>query len=163
MAWLRWLVTAAAGLLITVFVGLAAAGGWLYWDRVATRGEQSARAVLPKLAAAKLPEIFGYDYQTIERSLTQAYQLLTPDYRQEFTKSANQQIIPEARNREVVVQASIVGVGVIAATRDSGSVLAYMNRTVTDKSRQPVYDGSRLRVDYRRIDGKWLIAYITPI
>ncbi|MEK1106377.1 mammalian cell entry protein, partial [Mycobacterium ulcerans] len=33
----------------------------------------------------------------------------------------------------------------------------------TDKSRQPLYDGSRLRVDYNRIVGKWLIAYITPI
>jgi Mce-associated membrane protein len=38
-----------------------------------------------------------------------------------------------------------------------------MNRTVTDKSRQPLYDGSRLRVDYKRIDSKWLIDYITPI
>jgi Mce-associated membrane protein len=38
-----------------------------------------------------------------------------------------------------------------------------MNRTITDKSREPHYEGSRLRVDYKRIDGKWLIAYITPI
>jgi Mce-associated membrane protein len=38
-----------------------------------------------------------------------------------------------------------------------------MNRTVTDKSRQPVYDGSRLRVDYSRIGGQWLISYIRPI
>ena len=41
--------------------------------------------------------------------------------------------------------------------------MVYMNRTVTDKSRQPLYDGSRLRVDYEKIDGKWLINYITPI
>ena len=37
--------------------------------------------------------------------------MLTPDYRQEFQKSANAQIIPEAKKREVVVQASVVGVG----------------------------------------------------
>lgn len=160
---MRWLVTGAASLLIAVFVGVAAAGGWFYWDRVQTRGEQSARAVLPKLAAKEIPQVFGYDYQTVERSLTDAYPLLTPDYRQEFKKSADQQIIPEARRREVVVQASVVGVGVMAAKRDSASVMVYMNRTVTDKSRQPVYDGSRLRVDYKRIDGKWLIAYISPI
>jgi Mce-associated membrane protein len=42
-------------------------------------------------------------------------------------------------------------------------VMVYLNRTVTDKSRPPVYDGSRLRVDYKRLDGKWLINYITPI
>lgn len=157
------LITAVAGLLATVFVGLAAAGGWYYWERVQTRGEQSTRAELPAIAAHQIPEVFGYDYQTVERSLNAAYALLTPDYRREFEDRANKDIIPQARERQVVSQASVVGVGVMAAQRDSASVMVYMNRTVTDKSRQPVYDGSRLRVDYQRVDGKWLINYITPI
>ena len=160
---MRWLVAAVVALLTTAFVGLAAVSGWFYWERVQTRGEQSARAELPPLAAKEIPQVFAYDYQTVERSLDAAYQLLTPGYRKEFEKSANQQIIPEARKREVVVQASVVGVGVMAAQRNSASVMVYMNRTVTDKSRQPLYDGSRLRVDYQRIGGKWLISYITPI
>ncbi|MGH3521230.1 MAG: mammalian cell entry protein [Mycobacterium sp.] len=160
---MRWLIAAVVSLLTTAFVGLAAAGGWFYWDRVQTRGEQSARALLAPLAAKEIPAVFGYDYQTVERSLNDAYPLLTPGYRHEFEKSATHQIIPEARKREVVVQASVVGVGVMAAQRDSASVMVFMNRTVTDKSRQPVYDGSRLRVDYQRVARKWLINYITPI
>jgi len=118
---------------------------------------------LPKLAKDEIPRVFAYDYQTVEHSLEAAYPLLTPEYRQEFQKSANAQIIPEAKKREVVVQANVVGVGVMAAKRNSASVMVYLNRTVTDKSRQPMYDGSRLRVDFKRIDGKWLISYITPI
>jgi Mce-associated membrane protein len=161
--WLRWLVAVAGSLLVAAIVGLSAAGGWFYWDRVQSRGEEAARAVLPQLAAKEIPQVFAYDYQTVERSLNDAYPLLTPEYRQEFQKSANAQIIPEAKKREVVVQASVVGVGVMAAKRNSASVMVYLNRTVTDKSRQPMYDGSRLRVDFKRIDGKWLIAYITPI
>src|ERR1700744_1534710 len=160
---MRWLITAVVSLLTTTFIGLAAASGSLYWQRVETRGEQAARAALPPLASKEIPEVFAYDYQTVERSLGAAYPLLTPAYRREFEKSANDQIIPEARKREVVVQASVVGVGVMAAQRNSASVMVYMNRTVTDKSRQPLYDGSRLRVDYQRIGGKWLINYITPI
>ena len=78
-------------------------------------------------------------------------------------KSVNAQIIPEAKKREVVSQVNVVGVGVISAKRESASVMVYMNRTVTDKSRQPLYDGSRLRVDFKKIGEKWLIAYITPI
>ncbi|ETW23304.1 mammalian cell entry protein [Mycobacterium gastri] len=159
----RALGAVAGVLLVAAIVGLAAAGGWLYWDRVETTGERTARAELPKVAADQIPKVFAYDYQTVERSLSDAYPLLTPDYRQEFKRSANAQIIPEAKKREVVVQANVVGVGVMSVQRSSASVMVYMNRTVTDKSRQPLYDGSRLRVDYKRIDGKWLIAYITPI
>ena len=160
---MRWLIAAVVSLLTTTFVGLAAAAGWVYWERVETRGEHAARAALPPLASQEIPEVFAYDYQTVERSLGAAYLLLTPAYRQEFEKSANEKIIPEARKREVVAQASVVGVGVMAVQRNSASVMVYMNRTVTDKTRQPLYDGSRLRVDYRRIGGKWLINYITPI
>lgn len=163
MRWRRWLIAAAGVLLAVGIVGLSAASGWFYWDRVQTRGEEEARAKLPGVAAQRIPEVFAYDYQTVERSLADAYPLLTPDYRQEFKKSANTQIIPEAKKREVVVQANVVGVGVMTAKRDSASVMVYMNRTVTDKSRQPLYDGSRLRVDFKKIGKQWLISYITPI
>jgi Mce-associated membrane protein len=159
----RWLIAIAGSVLVAAFVGLSAAGGWLYWNRVETRGVDDARAVLPQLAAKEIPQVFAYDYQTVERSLTAAYPLLTPDYRQEFQKSVNAQIIPEAKKREVVSQVNVVGVGVISAKRESASVMVYMNRTVTDKSRQPLYDGSRLRVDYKKVGDKWLIAFITPI
>jgi Mce-associated membrane protein len=161
--WLRFLITLAGPLLIAVVIGLAAAGGWFYWDRVQTQGEAAARAVLPGLAAKEIPRVVAYDYQTVERSLTDAYPLLTPEYRQEYKKLANAQIIPEAKKRELVVQSNVVGVGVMAAKRDSGSVMVYLNQTMTDKSRQPLYAGSRVRVDFKRIDGEWLIAYITPI
>jgi Mce-associated membrane protein len=161
--WMWRLLAAIGCMLAAVIVGLAAAGGWFYWDRVQTRGADSARAVLPQLAAKEIPEVFAYDYQTVERSLSAAYPLLAPDYRQEFRKSVDTQIIPEAKKREVVVQANVVGVGVMTAKRDSASVMVYMNRTVTDKTRQPLYDGSRLRVDFKKIGKQWLIAYITPI
>ncbi len=157
------MIAIAGYLSVACIVGLSAASGWFYWERMQTSGEDSARAVLPQLAAKEIPEVFGYDYQTVERSLADAYPFLTPDYRREFQKSANAQIIPEAKKREVVVQANVVGVGVMSAKRNSASVMVYLNRTVTDKSRQPLYDGSRLRVDYKKIGDKWLISYITPI
>ncbi len=163
MRWWRGLLAVAGFLGVAAIVGLSAASGWFYWDRVQTRGEAAARATLPKLAAKEIPEVFAYDYQTVERSLAEAYPLLTPAYRQEFRKSADAQIIPEAKKREVVVQANVVGVGVMSAKRDSASVMVYLNRTVTDKSRQPLYDGARLRVDFEKIGKQWLINYITPI
>jgi Mce-associated membrane protein len=150
-------------LLAIGFVAVAGIGGSLYWNRVELRGEQVTRDELAPLAAQQIPKVFGYDYQTVERSLNEVYPLLTPDYRQEFQDRANKDIIPQARERQLVSQANVVGVGVLSAQRNSASAMVYMNRTVTDKSKTPIYDGSRLRVDYQKIDGKWLIKYITPI
>ena len=158
---MRRLAGFVAVLLALGIVALAGVGGVLYWNRVEVRGEQLTRAEVAPLAADQIPKVFGYDYQTVERSLTDAYTLLTPDFRQEFEDRATKDIIPQARDRQVVSQANVVGV--LTAQRNSASVLVYMNRTVTDKSRQQVYDGSRLRVDYEKLGGKWLINYIAPI
>lgn len=161
--WAPRLVGLVAVLVAIAFVGLAGAGGWLYWNRVELRAEQSTRSELAPLAARQIPEVFGYDYQTVERSLTDAYSMLTPDYRREFERRTNTDIIPQVRERQVVSQANVVGVGVLTAQRNSASVMVYLNRIITDKSRQSIYDGSRLRVDYQKVDGKWLINYIKPI
>lgn len=159
----RRLLAVLTAVVVTGLVALAGIGGSLYWDRVENGAEQTTRDTIGPLAAGQIPKVFGYDYQTVERSLTDAAALLTPTYRREFSDRVNKDIIPQARDRQIVTQADVVGVGVLEAKRDSGSVLVYMNRTVTDKSRQPAYDGSRLKVDYQKVDGKWLISYITPI
>ncbi len=157
------LIQLAVAVFALGLIALSAAAGGLYWDRVQTRAAEQAEAVLPGMAIEQIPRVFGYDFQTVERSLTDAATLLTPEYRREFQERATQDIIPQARERQLVSQANVVGVGVLSAQRDSASVMVYMNRTVTDKSKTPIYDGSRLRVDYQKIDGKWLIKYITPI
>ncbi|MDA4106438.1 mammalian cell entry protein [Mycolicibacterium holsaticum] len=160
---MRRLVGALCALLAVAFVAVAGVGGAMYWKRVELRGEQAARAELAPLAEKQIPQVFGYDYQTVERSLNEVYPMLTPAYRQEFQDRAAKDIIPQARERQLVSQANVVGVGVMTAQRTSASVMVYMNRTITDKGKEPIYDGSRLRVDYQKVDGKWLIQYISPI
>ncbi|OHV00589.1 mammalian cell entry protein [Mycobacterium talmoniae] len=160
---MRWLVSGLAGFLAAAFVALAGAGGWLYWYRVERHGEQTTRDELVPLAKDEIPKVLGYDYQTVETSLTEAYPLLTPDYRRIFEDRATSTIIPQARSGQVISQVTVVGVGVMAAQRISGSVLVYVNRTVSSKSNEPLYEGSRVRVDYAKVRGKWLINDIRPI
>ncbi|PRC43479.1 mammalian cell entry protein [Mycobacterium sp. ITM-2017-0098] len=161
--WPAKLIGTIGVLLAIGFVALSGVGGWLYWNRVELHGEQQARAELPPLAIEQIPRVFGFDYQTVERSFAEVYPLLTPEYRKEFQDRVTNEIIPQARDRQLVSQAHAVGAGVLDAQRSSASVMVYMNRTVTDKAKESIYDGSRLRVDYQRVGGKWLIAYITPI
>jgi Mce-associated membrane protein len=158
-----WLVIGVVGLLAAAFVALAGAGGWFYWDRVELRGEQAARAQLGPLAKDQVPKILGYDYQTVETSLTAAYSFLTPDFRREYEERTNKDIIPEARKQHLVSQVNVVGYGVMDAHRNSGSVMVYINQTYLAKDRDPLYSGVRIRVNYERLKGQWLISDIKPI
>jgi Mce-associated membrane protein len=156
----RWTtkLAAAFGVLFAVaLVALAGAGGYLYWNRIEIKAEQQASQELPPLAAQQIPMILGFDYQTVERSRTEVYNLMTPGFRRQYEDDTTKNVIPQARDRQVISQVNVVGTGMLASQRDSASVMVFMNRTVTDKSKTPVYDGSRLRVDYEKIDGKWLI------
>lgn len=161
--WTSLLVGLLAVFMVVGFAGLAGTAGWMYWKRVELRAEQATRSELAPLAEGQIPKIFSYDYQTVERSLTDVYSMLTPEYQREFEQRANRDIIPQVRERQLVSQANVVGAGVLTAQRNSASVMVYLNRTVTDKSRESVYDGSRLRVDYQKVDGEWLINFISPI
>ena len=157
------LVVVMGAVMALGFIALAGVGGALYWNRVERVGEQQARSELPQLAAQQIPVILGFDYQTIERSRTDAYQLLTPDFRREYQDDTTKNVIPQARERQIISQVNVVGVGMLDARRDSGSVMVFMNRVLTDKTKQPLYDGSRLKVDYQKVGQDWRIKDITPI
>lgn len=159
----RWSGLAVLVGILGAFVGLGATAGSLYWNRVESRGEQVARTELVKLAADEIPKVLGYEYTTVERSLIETYPMFTSDYRREFEARAVNEIIPQARENQLVNQVDVVGVGTLVAGRTTGSVLVFMNRTVTGKSKEKYYEGSRLRVDFRKIDRKWLISNIAPI
>lgn len=160
---MRWLLTTVGVLFAVAVVALAGVGGYVYWDRVQTKAANDARDALPALATDQVPLIFGFDYQTVEDSVNKASLLLTDDYKREFIDRSFKDVIPQARERQLVVQANVVGAGMLDAQRDTGSVLVFLNRTVVDTSKQPVYDGSRLKVDYTKQRGEWKISYITPI
>jgi Mce-associated membrane protein len=161
--WSSRLIAVVGMAFAVAFIALAGVGGALYWNRVERVGEQQARTELPELAAQQIPIILGFDYQTIERSRTDAYELLTPEFRRQYEEDTTKNVIPAARDRQVISQVNVVGVGMLDAHRDSGSVMVYMNRVLTDKTKQPLYDGSRLRVDYEKVGQDWRIKDITPI
>ncbi|MGB8406544.1 MAG: mammalian cell entry protein [Mycobacterium sp.] len=159
---IRLLVLLGA-LLGAAVVVLGACGGAAYWTHAELTAQQQTSATLPDLAKEEIPRIFGFDYQSIERSRVEAYELMTPSFRKQYEEDTANKIVPEARKHHVVSQASVVGVGMLDSQRDSGSVLVYLNQTFTNESKQPMYQGSRLRVDFVKVGNNWLINQMTPI
>ena len=159
------LVNALVGVLLAVAVVAGGAfGGAAYWKHVQLTSAQQTAATLPDLAKQAVPKILGYDYQSVERSSVEALQLMTPSFRKRYQDmTAKNHIFDNAKQRQVISQVNIVGVGMLSSQRDSGSVLVFVNRVITDKAKQPRYEGSRLRVEYQRIGDRWLINEMTPI
>lgn len=162
--WATW-VTALVGLVLSAAVVAGGAiGGWQYWKHVQLTSSEQTAQILPDLAKAAVPKILGYDYQSVERSSVEALQLMTPSFRKRYEDmTAKNHIFDNAKQRQVISQVNIVGAGMLSSQRDSGSVLVFVNRVITDKAKKPTYEGSRLRVDYQRIGDNWLINEMTPI
>ena len=83
-------VAATAGVLVVavalvVLAGFAGAG---YYNLSTAEAAQLSRAQLRQLAFDAVPKVFGFDYQTVEASMTEAEGLLTPAYRIEFAERA---------------------------------------------------------------------------
>jgi Mce-associated membrane protein len=163
----RWvaLASALAGVLLSAAVVAGGAfGGVEYWKHVELTAAQQTAATLPDMAKEAVPKILGYDYQSVERSSVEALRLMTPSFRKRYEDmTAKNHIFDNAKQRQVISQVNIVGVGMLSSQRDSGSVLVFVNRVITDKAKHPTYEGSRLRVEYERIGKQWLINEMTPI
>ena len=106
-------VAATAGVLVVavalvVLAGFAGAG---YYNLSTAEAAQLSRTQLRQLAFDAVPKVFGFDYQTVEASMTEAEGLLTPAYRTEFAERAKTDIIP----------AALTGVTWTASFVDTGS------------------------------------------
>jgi Mce-associated membrane protein len=159
------LASALAAVLLSIAVVAAGAfGGATYWEHVELTAAQQTAATLPDMAKQAVPKILGYDYQSVERSSVEALQLMTPSFRKRYQEMTDKNhIFDNAKQRQVISQVNVVGVGMLSSQRDSGSVLVFVNRVITDKAKQPTYEGSRLRVEYQRVGDQWLINEMTPI
>ena len=67
---MRWLTRTFVAIVVLAVIGLSAVAGGMYWHRVDTIASRAAGQTLIKQAGKQVGSIFGYDYQTVERSLT---------------------------------------------------------------------------------------------
>ena len=148
MRWRRGCSPSPVSLLAAAFVGLSAAGGWFYWERVRDPrravGARGAAAVGrqgdPRGVRLRLPDRRAQP----GRRVPVADAGLSPGVREERQRRRSSRRPRSARSSCRPMSSAWES---WRRKRNSASVMVYMNRTVTDKSRQPLYDGSRLRVD----------------
>lgn len=149
-------VLTVAALATTVFLG------WRYWD---VRSVEKARQTSLESARSYATTMFGYNPNNVAEHISKSKSILTggalPTYNDLVTKS---NLAAEVRKQGVVSEVTLQDAGVVRNTRDTATVLIFMNQSVTRGDRELVrVDPSRLTFSMVHKDSRWMINAIDVI
>lgn len=163
----QW-VAGLLALAVIASVALAGVFGYRYLD---ARWTEDARGA--SLAAAKsyATTMFGYDPGNVEEHVRTSQSAMTGSAKAQYDKliinpipGQNINFVDGVRKQQVVSQAVIQDAGVVTNTRDSSTVLIFMNQSVSRGGKDLVrVDPSRLTFAMIKRDGRWLIDNIDII
>ncbi len=153
----------AYGVLPGLVLVLAIAAGWLKWYDGSIRAEDALRTETIRVATESTIKMLSFQPDTVERDLAGAQQLMTDGFRAQFAARARDQIIPDAKARNVTAVAEVPGAAAVWATRDHAAVLVFADRTITVGSDEPADIDSSYRVTLDKVDGRWLVAGFKPV
>lgn len=152
--------------LVVLLLGSAVAAGFLgyrYWDGRAT---ESARE--SSLAAAKeyAVDMFGYNAKNVSDHIDRSMNILTGAAKPEYDKTVTDaSLAAEVRKQDIVSEVTIQDAGVVTNTRDTATVLLFINQSVTRNGNKEMVsiNPSRLTYSMERSGDRWLVNGIDVI
>lgn len=155
------LILAGTGLLLIITLVIGSWVGYGYWQ---DRQVDSARDDALVVARRATEGMFGYNFKSIDDQMAKVTEDMTPDFKQDWKKVTDTVLAPGAKDKELVVQATVVGSGVIEADADHVEVMIFLNQKSTGKDpAKGTVDASRLRVKLDKDGDRWLVADVDPI
>lgn len=153
----RVAVIVTASLSVAVLV-VGAVLGWLMYSTSAVQGAESTRNEAAAVAATRVQQIFEYDHATVREEMARALEGTTGDFRETFEQEINNNVIPRTEEQEKTVTVTVINQATIESTKDSASVLVFMNQMVkSNTGPKMTYTPSRVKVDMVRVDGVWKV------
>lgn len=145
-----------------VLLLVAAGFGWFAWKQ---RNLDAARDQARTAAEQSLTSLLSYDYRTVGQDVEARQALTTGQFRTEYGALVRDVVTPAAARQQVVTQTTAAGSAVESdAGEDRITVVLFLNQTSTVAGRpDPVFSGSRVRAEMQRVDGRWLVAQVTPV
>lgn len=126
--------------------------------RDATGQERATRAATDA-ARTTLEQMLSYGYTTIDGQAARVEGLLTGSFRKEFTQAMDSQIKPLAVKNQSVVQARVSDIGVVRASADRVTLLAFVDQaTLKAGAKQPAIDQNRVLLTVSRVGDRWLVS-----
>jgi Mce-associated membrane protein len=144
-------------------VVLAAAAGYLEYERSSEHETQRARVDSVKTATEGAIALLTYGPDTAERDLTAACDRLTGDFRESYLKLVREVVIPGAVQKQISTVVTVPAAAAESASATRAVVLLYVNQVATVGTEPPSTTASSVRVTMDHVDGHWLISDLEPI
>jgi len=136
----------------------------LGWQVQTTRAAETARVDSLATSRDAARALFSYDYRSLDKDFTAALALTTGQFRDEYQKTTKDVVTPVATQYQAVVQAQVVEAAVVQASRDTSTILVFINQATTSTRVQgQKIDQSRVRMQLRRINGSWLVDRVEAL
>ena len=158
-----WSRVLAYGVLPALALLLAAAAGFLKWQDNSIREDKDARIESLQVAKDSTIALLSYKPDTVEQQLGAARDLLTGDFRDEYTALTNDVVIPGAKEKQISALVSIPAAASVSAEPNHAVVLLFVNQSVVVGTDAPTDTASSLRVELDKVDGRWLISEFDPV
>jgi Mce-associated membrane protein len=165
---IQWARVFAYGVLPGLALLLAMGAGFLKWQDDSARLTDLNNTKSPAdqaMQAAKDSTIalLSYKPDTVEQQLTAARDLLTADFRDQYTSLTNDVVIPGAKQKQISAVATVPATALVSADPRHAVVLVFVNQTVIVGQSGPTDTASSVRVTLDKIGNRWLIAKFDPV
>jgi Mce-associated membrane protein len=109
--------------------------------------------------------MLSYKPDSVEQQLNDARNLLSGDFRDQYTSLINDVVIPGAKEKQISAVASVPerGAASVSADPDHAVVLLFVNQTVVVGQDAPTDTASSVRVTLDKVGDRWLISKFDPV
>jgi Mce-associated membrane protein len=115
-------------------------------------------------ATSNVATVLSYNYKSLAADFAKAESALTPSFRKTYETTTAKAVEPLAAKYHAVSTAQVTSGGVISTGAARAQVVVFVSQQVTNTQlTAPRLDRSRIVVDLRRSNGRWLIDKLTPV
>jgi Mce-associated membrane protein len=160
---INWTRVFAYGVLPGIALVLAMTAGYLKWQDNSVRDSDKASAEAMQMAKDSTVKMLSYKPESVDKDLNSARDLLTGEFRDQYTSLINDVVIPGAQQKKISAVATVPAAATVSADPNKAVMLLFVNQTVVVGQDAPTDTASSVRVTLEKSGDHWLISHFDPV
>lgn len=156
--WVNWTRVLVYGLLPGLVLLLALAAGLAKWRESSTLSIDITRAESVRAAKDSTVALLSYQPSSVEKDVQTARDRLTGGFRESYIQVSREVLVPRAKEKHVIANASVPAAASVSVTEKHAVVLVFVDQTVTVGASPPAAAASSVRVTLDKIGSRWLVS-----